>query len=602
MAQRLQRVGQSIWLSESGRALLFFSLVSSLMLYPLLLNFFDKLVLGGDAYEYVWKLWWFKHTLLESGQSPWLVPHIYYPQGYRLAYGETTATNTILALPFSLLLGEIPTYNLLVWLSTVLSGFTMFLLARQVSGSFWAGLLAGIIFAFAPFRRLQLLHLNIATTQWLPLLFYVLERLVRTRRPVYGLAAGLAFALNALASWYYAVAGGLFMVVWGLVRLWPYGPALRDRRLWLALGLFAGAAGPLIWPFAWPYLTVLREAEISIPMENSNFYSASLTDYLLPSPFQFWWGGWVSANLLRQREAGEFILSWGLVTWLFAFYGLRFARRQTTRPWLVVTLVALILSFGLTLHLAGRPVVIPAPAGLTEAVNRGLATLSLDYARNPEPFTLGRESGLIVPLPALALRWFVPVIGEIRTWTRFGVVALFGMALLAALGAAAWQRREMQAKPARGQRLAWLAVLGLALFELWWGPVPMVAPAQRPVDTWLAAQPGREAIIEYPLTTAFRPEQFVYTWAHGRPIVHGYATYFSFVFSREQPALLDFPSRAALRQLAAWQVRYVLLETAPPHTAEAEALLAAIDQQSCLQKRTVQGTVYVFELSHCERD
>ena len=149
------------------------------MLYPLFPNFFDKLVLGVDVYEYIWKLWWFKHTILETGRSPWLAPDIYYPQGYLLAYGETTVANTILALPLTWFLGEIPTYNFLVWFSTILSGFSMFLLVRQVSGNPWAGLLAGVIYAFAPFRRLHLLHLNIISTQWLPLIFYFLERFSR---------------------------------------------------------------------------------------------------------------------------------------------------------------------------------------------------------------------------------------------------------------------------------------------------------------------------------------------------------------------------------------------------------------------------------------
>jgi hypothetical protein len=602
MAQRLQTFIRAISVWETGYAFLFFFVVSSAMLYPIYLHFFDGLVLGGDAYEYVWKLWWFKHTLLETGQSPWLAPHIYYPQGYQLAFGETTAANTILALPVTMFLGEIPTYNLLILLSTIFSGFTMFLLARQVSGNFWAGLLAGIIFAYAPFHRLQLIHLNIATTQWFPLIFYFLERLVRSRNPRHGLGAGLAFALNALASWYYAVAGGLFVAVWALVRLRPYRLFMADRRLWQALGLFAVTAGLLILPFAWPYLAILENPDTAIPLENSNFYSASLTDYFLPSPFQFLWGDWVYANLLGRPEPGEFIMGWGLVTWLFGLYGLRFASRSATRPWLWISLVAIVLSLGLTLHLAGRQVVLPWFPSFTKLANHTLDVVSLNYARDPEPFTIGQDDGLVVPMPALFLRWFVPIIGKIRTWTRFGGIALFGMAILAALGAAAWHRREIQpTKSLFVQQVSWLAVVGLALFELWWAPIMMVTPVlERPVDVWLRQQPDEGAIIEYPLLGSFTANQLNYTRAHGRPIVQGYALFLGFMFGRRHPELLRFPEEASLNQLAKWHVRYVLIETAPPYTAEAEALLTEVDQQSCLQPRTVQGTVYVFELIDCE--
>jgi uncharacterized membrane protein (UPF0136 family) len=575
-------------------------MISSLMLYPLFFNFFDKLALGGDAYEYVWKLWWFKHTLLETGQSPWVAPDIYYPNGYLLAYGETTVTNTILALPLTSFLGEIPTYNLLILLSTILSGFTMFLLAREVTGNFAASLLAGTIYAFAPFRRLQLLHLNIATTQWLPLIFYFLERFVRTRKPMYGLAAGLAFALNALTSWYYAVSASLLVLIWAFFRL---RSQLKQKQTWQALALFAITAILLILPFAWPYLAIMGNPDTAIPMENSNFYSASPVEYMIPSPFQFWWGGWVFQNLLNRPAPGEFIIGWGFMVWLFGLYAVGLAPRQAVRPWLVVVLVAVILSFGLTLHLAGRQVVIPAPQPVVERVNAVFNTISLNYALDGEPFTIGREDGLVIPMPALLLRWFVPVLGKIRTWTRFGVIALFGMAVLVAFGAATWHKREILPKNSRLiQRVAWLGVIGFTLFELWWAPLPMITPVlERPVDQWLRNQPGSEAIIEYPLNSSFSGQQLVYTRAHGKPIVHGYGLFLGFMLGRRHPELLIFPNRASLELLSQWQVRYVLIETAPPYTEEAKAMLADISQESCLQPRTVQGTVYVFELIDCDR-
>jgi len=375
------------------------------MLYPLLLDFSSKLpAFGGDIYEYVWKLWWFKHSLLETGQSPWVVPNIYYPFGYLLAYGEITAANTILGLPLTLAFGEVITFNLLLLMSTILSGFTMFLLAREVTGNFWAGLLAGVIYAFAPFRFPQMSHLNILTTQWLPLIFYFLERFERTRKPVFGLAAGLAFGLNALASWYYAVAGALFGLLWVLFRFRPLKSYVHQKQTWQALALFLGAAMVLILPFVWPYLAILGNPDVAIPMENSNFFSASPVEYLLPSPFHFLWGRWVQQHLFNRPIPGEFVIGWGFVTLLFGLYSLRFAPRRVVRPWLVLVLVAVVLSFGLTLHLAGRQMVLPAPQPVVERVNGIFNTISLDYALESQPFTIGREDGLVIPMPALIAR------------------------------------------------------------------------------------------------------------------------------------------------------------------------------------------------------
>ncbi len=599
--QRFQKFLWTILSWPAGQALLFFSLTASLMLYPIFFNFFDKLAIGGDAYEYIWKLWWFKHTLLESGQSPWVAPNIFYPNGYLLAYGETTVANTILALPLTWLWGEIATYNALVLLSTILSGFTMFLLAREVSGSFWAGLLAGVIFAFAPFRRLQLLHLNIATTQWFPLIFYFLERFAVTRKPSQGLAAGFFFALSALASWYYAVSGALFVLVWGLIRFKPLKDYLKQKQTWLACALFMAVALLLILPFAWPYLALLDNPDTAIPMDNSNFYSASPTDYLLPSPFQFLWGSWVSKNLLKRAAPGEFIIGWGFMTWLFALYGLGQARHQATRPWLAVVIVAVILSFGLTFHLVGRQLVIPAPSPVVEKVNQLFNTISLDYALDSEAFIIGRSDGLVIPLPALFLRWFIPIIGKVRTWTRFGVIALFGMAVLAALGSEAWYRREILPKNSTIlQRLAWPVVIALVLFELWWAPLSMVTPVlERPVDGWLRQQPGDEALIEYPLVNSFNGNQLVYTWAHGKPIAHGYGLFLGFMLGRRYPELLTFPDQANLKRLSEWHVRYVLIDTRGPGADEAQELLEKVTAVPCLHPATVQDSVHVFELVNC---
>lgn len=601
-ASRLRRNTDFGLFSHTAWAVLFFAVATGLMLYPVFVNFFYRLPVSGDTAEYLWKLWWFKHSLLDTGQSPWLAPDIYYPGGYRLAYGEITAANTVFTLPLTLLLGEVAVYNLLVLFSTILSGVGMFLLARQVSGSFGAGILAGVIFAFAPFRFLQFVHLPIFPTQWWPLLFFCLERFARTRNPRLGLAAGIFFALNALTSWYYAVAGGLFVVIWVVVRLAPLSGYLQDRRTWPAAGLFAGAVLLMVAPFAWPYLSVAGDRQVIIPLPNSNYYSASPTDYMLPSPFQFLWGGWVWRNLLGRPEPGEFILGWGVVAWLFGLYGLRWAGRKTARPWLAITATALVLSFGLTFHLAGRQVAIPAPQPVAAAFNKTLNTVAQHYSLVREPFTLGREDGLVIPMPALLLRWFVPVIGKLRTWTRFGVVALFGVSVLAALGAAAWERRELlPGSSATKRRVAWTIVVGLALFELWWQPPAMRAPpSPRPVDGWLASRPGQFVIMEYPLESAFNPRQMLYARAHGKKIVHGYTTFLSFLFSRRHPEMVNFPNPAALAQLSDWQVRYLLVETAPPYDDAARAILNKISQESCLQKRTVQGTVYVFELVGCD--
>jgi hypothetical protein len=650
-------IARSGWskLNSTSLALFFFIILTALFFRPVIFHFFTQVSGVGDTYEYVWRLWWFKHTLIDTGVSPWLAPFIFYPIGYAVAYSELTPTNTIVGLPFTLALGEYSAHNALLLLNFCLTGFTTFLLARHLTGNSWAALLAGIIFAFTPYRRGQYFHLIHLTTQWLPLIFLFLDKFLQTGRPKYAFAGGLAFGLNALASWYFALAGALLSLVWLVVRAWPWPVYLKQRSIWLGLVIFAATATGLIAPFLPPFLAVSSDVNTRPTLENTNFWAASPTDYLLPSPFHPLWGSFIEEKILpltslsdqesptqADFEAGrvfpnsnlnittEFVLAPGFVALLFVVYSLRWAAAKLTKPWLYLTLVAIVLSLGLTLHVVGRQLIIPTPPVITTLFNQSINYISLNLSQQHEPFTLAQETGMSVPLPALLVRWFVPAVGNTRTWTRFGQFAIFGLAILAAYGAAAWYNREI-ARPSKSYRRSttraytpWLIVIALALFELWWKPMPTFPPArQRPVDVWLRQQPSYhaaiqppwpgnycdnlnsrrqpdgDAIIQYPLESSFNGVQFIYSRVHCKPMVHAYGNPFGFMLGRRYPELLIFPQPASLTFLSRWGVRYVLIETVGPGTADAQKLLEQVAAVPCLQLATVQGSVHVFEMVDC---
>jgi hypothetical protein len=654
-------------------ALLVYLGITIFFMWPLIFNLLDQLSGVGDTYEYVWRLWWIKYTLIDTAQSPWQVPFIYYPHGYPLAYSEVTPTNTIVGLPFTLAFGEFTAHNILLFLSIFLTAFNTFLLARELTGSWWAGLLAGILFGLAPYRRGQFFHLNQMAVQWFPLIFLFLDRFLRTFRWRYAFAGGLVFGFNALASWYFALAGGLLSLVWLAWRARPWSVYLSRRRAWLGLTIFAVTAGLMVLPFLPPFWAVNAEPDTRATLDNVNFWSASPTDYLIPNPFHPLWGSWIEEKLMplfvlvdsesptqadfaagkfypnsNQNIATEFLVGPGIVAALMAFYGLRWAAVKDTRPWLYLTLVALILSFGLTLHLAGRQVIIPVAPAIISAYNQVMNYLSLNLSLQPEPFSIGQDTGILIPLPALLLRWFVPAIGNVRTWTRFGMFVIFGMSILAAYGATAWHRREIalpkitRTIPSKFNRsrftihnspftiytLPWLILVGLALFEVWWKPMPTHPPfTHRPVDSWLRQQPSHnplnhnpvgwsdsycdetnlrrqpdnDAIVQYPLDSSFNGVQFIYTRAHCKPMVHAYGNFFGFMIGRRHPPLLTFPTAESLVLLSEWGVRYVLIETAGPGTASAPELLQKVANVPCLHPATVQGSVHVFELINCQK-
>lgn len=621
-------------------ALLFFLLITAVFLRPVIFHFFDQVSGVGDTYEYVWRLWWIKHSLIDTAQSIWFVPYIYYPHGYPFAYSEVTPTNTFFGLPFTLAFGEFSAHNALLLINILLTAFTTFLLAYQLTGNWWASLLAGILFGFSSFRRGQYFHLIHLTFQWFPLIFLFLERFLRTGRRKYAFAGGVAFGLNALASWYLALAGGLLSLVWIITRARPWPNYLKQRHFWTGAVIFTFTSLIFIIPFALPLLRVTRDPDTQPPLENVNFWSASPTDYLIPNPFHPLWGTFVEEKLIplatlvdkesptqTDFEEGrffpnsnlnistEFLLSPGLIALLFAFYSLRWTPSKLTRPWLYLIVVSIVLSLGPTLHLAGRQLMIPVSPEFAATYNQVMNYISSHLALKPEPFTLAHETGILIPLPALFFRWFVPGLDNARTWTRFGQFAIFGIAILAAYGASAWYQREIappsssrsrdtegkESKNRLSSTWPWLILIALALFELWWKPMPTSLPStERPVDVWLRQQPGREALIQYPLESSFNGVQFIYTRAHGKPIAHAYGNLFGFMFGRRHPELLTFPAPASLATLTRWDVHYVLIETQGPGTDTAQALLQQVSTVPCLQPITIQGTIHVFELIGCD--
>jgi hypothetical protein len=156
------------------------------------------------------------------------------------------------------------------------------------------------------------------------------------------------------------------------------------------------------------------------------------------------------------------------------------------------------------------------------------------------------------------------------------------------------------------RRRLWLTTglfAALVLFEFWTGPQVLVPVGPRPVDRWLAQQPGQFAIMQYPIHTALSGDQMLYTRYHGKRVVFGYGTYLPILFQQLYPELASFPDDASLDRLSEWEVRYVLLDTgALPPTAQSAAndigpdVLAKIVHQPRLRLIATLDQVQVYRL------
>ena len=140
---------------------------------------------------------------------------------------------------------------------------------------------------------------------------------------------------------------------------------------------------------------------------------------------------------------------------------------------------------------------------------------------------------------------------------RFGIFALLFSSAAAGIGSA-WLISRVRAnlKP-------WIAVLLLALvfIDFYPGAYHEFAVVQpRPVDSWLAVQPGEGAVIQFPFIMGEDQDQTYYTLVHGKPFVGGFFNAFPpQQYAWITPILETFPDEQSIALIRELNVDYVLV-------------------------------------------
>ncbi len=562
--------------------IVFFLALTIWMTWPQALHMGDAVVGSiGDNIYFVWMIGWVKKALFELGVNPFNVWFLNYPEGWSLAYTEITPAQLALALPFALLGGETFGYNAAMLLSFVLSGLGMYLWVRRLTGRSDAALIAGTIFAFVPYRFAHYLigHLNLIGTQWFPFFFMGLYDLLEARRfaPKAAVLTGVSLGLIALTSQYYLYMGALVTAVMLFVYLiFLNRAALRSFALWKNAALAGLAALPLVLLAVVPFLALDRQGGLAdrglgVVMK----YSASPTDFFLPSTDHFAWGAWVGRHFNREMWV-EATLYIGAVALALAVAAWFTRRRAGGHPRLLAMLLwgglaAFILAMGIDLHWLGAKVEPLALPGWLAS-------------------RLGRET-LPLHLPGYYLFHHFPFYAKLRALMRFGVFVLVFASASAGLGAA-WLL-------ARARRFAPLLAVGLLLLvflDFYPGSYRQFAPVTaRPVDAWLAEQPGDGALAQFPFAKSEDQEMTYYTLAHGKPFIGGFFNAFPPPqYARIKPVLENFPDIESVVLLKELGVRWVLMD-APSYQNDLTAARASCEGLGLIYAGTF-GDQWVFEL------
>src|SRR5574338_193924 len=156
----------------------------------------------GDPIFVTWVLWWNAHAVPFT--SRWWNAPMFYPLHGSLALSEHLAGMSLFSTPAQLLgASPIVAYNITLLLSYALSAFFAFLLVRRLTGSSGAAACAAVAFGFAPYRAGQLSHVQVLTSQWIPVMFLGLHGYLEDRRRVWLVVFGASWVVQSLANGYY---------------------------------------------------------------------------------------------------------------------------------------------------------------------------------------------------------------------------------------------------------------------------------------------------------------------------------------------------------------------------------------------------------------
>ena len=588
MRQRTGMVGslagrwrQFPYTREAVLVFVYFLLITVLITWPLLLRMTDSFVgQPGDNYYFLWEIGWVQKALFELHIPPHFAPNINYPEGWYLAYTDIAPLTIGTALPASLLAGPVFGYNFAILASYLLTGLIMYLWVRRLTGRPLAGLVAGTIFAFSPFRYAHYLvgHLNLLGTQWLPLYFMGLFQILQSERRsrVDLLLTATAIGLVGLSSIHYLYMTLVltFAVFLGAL-LFCGGPrsTLAKKSVASMLAVYVTAL-PVLGLAIAPYADLARKADIPVrSIEYVRQFSASPTDFILPATFHPLWGRWIGDHFDRSYwpEATLYLGAVGLILGVAAL--LLSGGTMKAKGFLFLlsfsALAGVVLALGISVQWLAHPVMIETPEFLQR------------WHPNPQAH---------IPLPGYFLFKALPFYSSMRVWMRYGVFVLLFVSPLAGIGAVELVERLK----GRGRQAAGAVLLGLVLLDFWPKQQPFTKVESDTLDLWLSEQPGKGAVAPFPFEAADSQTLIYRTLLNGKPFVGGlYAAHTTPQYMRIGPIMAGFPSTESVSELRRLGVQYVLVSSSA--YPDFGTINDRIDELG-LKRLTKIGETVVYEL------
>jgi hypothetical protein len=473
----------------------------------------------GDNLFYVRSMWWMKHALVDLGISPFLDPSAYFPVGRELARGEMTASNTVLGVPLTAMWGPVVSYNVVLLLSFVFTGWGSYFWVTHLTGRRSAGVIAGVVFAFAPYRFAHMVgHLPQMTTHWVPWMMWAFERFLARRTAARGALVGVFAALVVIGCWYYGHSTALMFPLYVLWRTRGHPGIWRDAAWWGGITAAVVVAGILVGPFLLQVMELRGAGTIDRSLREMDAWSMNPYDFFIPNLLHPLWGDVTSPWFPEQRALWvERGVSLGFVAAIAALAGAVLVRpRRLVGPLVALWIASALIALGPTLHMGDRQVRIAMPQKVIAGVDR----VASWFGPRMEPLRqdMRQSQDLPIPLPSFLLYFLVPFTSGMRAMTRFAMWTSLATGALAAWGALALGERAARrwGAGARGavpaMILAGVVVESMTVFA-------MMKVEPRPVDLWLRTQADVTVIADLPAEESARPFQDYWATVHGKATI-----------------------------------------------------------------------------------
>ncbi len=544
-----------------------FCLFTALLTWPYVTRLRDAVVDPGDPYLISWILWWDYH---QTFAAPLHLFHanLFYPLRYTLAFSEHSYGISLLFFPlFALGARPLTVHAVAMFFGFVTCGYGAFRLARTLTGSNGAAWIAGIIFAFVPFRFGMMSHLAYLFSMWIPLLFEALVLFARERSKRRAVWLGIAFFMSGLTTISWFTLSLVPFVVSAAILLTRYG-IWREREFWRRGAVALGLASLALLPFMLPYYLAAKLYNFKRSIDEVKSWSAWPSHWLAADARNKLWHG-LGDNL---PDGGKFRLFPGLLPIVLSLAALllspraALSKRETELPepgqarmkWIrrldAIAVLALVISipaigYDRTGALHGLYNYVTSERALALLTVAVIARLCLAYPsflrrgehanlvetlrseRRSDAFWLGLVLTIIGFCYSLGWNFFfyrilydvLPVFRSMRVAARGAMFAYLGLAILAGLGAKRLAEIVEQRNPRVRQTAVFAAIAVMLLLEFNAAPLKFMRGDVYPdgVTLRLKDTPMRGGIVVLPAGEHVNHRHVLRSADHMKPLIVG---------------------------------------------------------------------------------